>query len=90
MERYWLFLGADLLPCRVSGSLSSLSNLHYCSEQELLSRIVVMSMELSTESISLSGQLVVRNAAGVYDYHTLCLHCASAVEPTVKAFKNSY
>jgi len=47
-------------------------------------------MELTAESIALSGHLVITNPAGVYEFHSLCLYCASAVDPTGRAFKESY
>jgi hypothetical protein len=59
-------------------------------EEEFLARITVMTMELTSESISLSGHFTLQNPSGDFEYHSTCLFCASAVDPSGFSFKNSY
>ena len=59
-------------------------------EHEILGSMRVITMELTTESISLCGHMVVRNASGDPEFHSWCLSCGSAVDPTGRSFKESY
>jgi hypothetical protein len=59
-------------------------------EDELLGQIIVVTMELTTESISLCGQFTTRNTTGDLERDSLCLFCASALDPNGDAFKSSY
>ena len=59
-------------------------------EHEIFGRIRAITMELTTESVSLCGQVAIKNASGTPEFHSLCLSCSSAVDPTGTAFKESY
>jgi hypothetical protein len=55
-------------------------------------RIQVLTVELTTEPIPLSGHLVVHgvNGTGTLGFHSLCISCSSAVDPTRKVSKDFY
>jgi hypothetical protein len=57
---------------------------------EVLGQIIVVTMELTTESISLCGQVTTRNTAGELERDSVPLFVASALDPTGDAFKKSY
>jgi hypothetical protein len=47
-------------------------------EHDFLGGIQVMTMELTTESISLRGYFAIKNASGALEFHSICLSCVSA------------
>jgi hypothetical protein len=59
-------------------------------EHEMLGRIQVITMELNTESIPLWGHLVVQGVTGIFEFYSFGVSCGSAMDPTGKAFKDSY